>query len=188
MEKRGRAAALTVRIGPLALALLPLALFACGEDEEPAQGKSKAPGQFGSELAGVEARRAVATLRGYLDARAQGRWARACSYLTASTRDLVEQAASSERISGTDCPSYIAASSEKLLPAQRAALERAIVGSVRGDGERGHVLYQVPGDGERAMPIRATEGGSWKLAALSGTPVPTSSTGGTERTTRKAER
>ena len=182
-------------MGPLALALMPLALFACGEDEEsaqsrePTQGSSwKAPRQFGSELEGVEADQAVATLRGYLAARVDGQWARACSYLTASIREVVEQSARSERIAGTDCPSFIASTSEKLLPIQRLALERVIVDSARAEGERGYVLYQVPGDAERAMPIRANESGSWKLAALSGTPVTTSSTGGTERTTRKADR
>lgn len=173
MAKRGRAAALSVRIGPLALALLPLALFACGEDEEPAQDRPNATRKSGSDLAGAEARQAEGTLRGYFDARAEDRWARACSYLTDSTRELVERAAAGPGgIPGTDCPSFIASSTRRLPPAERAALDQITIDSVRGSGDRGYVLYRAFG-GELVMPIRA-EGGSWKLASLNGSSRATS--------------
>jgi len=153
------------------LALLPLALAACGEDDQPVQSAPETPGQFGSELTGAEARQAAIALRGYLEARAEHRWARACSYLAKPIRRFLDRAAArSKRPLGNDCPSFIASSTRKLLPSERSVLDRVTVDSARADGDRGYVLYQVPGDGEQAMPIRA-EGGRWKLAGLSGTPL-----------------
>lgn len=185
---RGRATALTVRMGPLALALLPLALFACGDDDGPAKASPEAPRQFGSELSGPEASQAEATLRAYFEARSERRWARACSYLAAPIRRLIDRLAlQSESFPGTDCPSFIAFSTQKLPPSKRAALDRIVVDSVRADGNRGYVLYRHrPGERQQSMPIQAE--GIWKLGAPSATPLAASSLDQAGKPTRKAER
>lgn len=155
----------------LALAVLPVGISACGDNGSSAQNSQGSIRDFGSELTGTEARQAAAVLRAYLDARAERRWTRACSYLAEPIRRLLELAtARSKRLPGTDCSDLIASATRKLPAPERAALDRVTVDSVRADGDRGYVLYQAPGDGERAMPIRA-EGGSWKLVGLSGTPL-----------------
>jgi hypothetical protein len=172
LEMRGRAAALTVRMGPLAFALL--ALSACGEGEEEVQNPQEKPRQFGLRLTGPEALQAAVEVHGYFEARAERRWVRACSYLAESSRRAIHQlAAQSRSFPGTDCPSFIASITKRLSPSERAVLARVKVDSVRADGDRGFVLYRVLGDGQRAMPIRA-EGDTWKLAAPSGTPLPAS--------------
>ncbi len=171
LEARGRATALTVRMGPLVLALLPLVLTACGEDEGVStKGATERSRQlFGSEVTSAEAHQAEAALRGYLEARAEARWARACTYLTDPIRRLLAQAAARyENVLGASCPGFIASSTRKLPVPERAALDRVAIDSVRADGDRGYVLYETLGDDERAIRIQA-EGGRWKLAAVNGT-------------------
>ena len=162
----------------LALALVPVGLVACGggdstasnEGKDSAQRGQDALRQFGSPATAAQSRQAEATVRGFLGARAAGKWQRACSYIAQATRRLdARLAARSEQVPGSSCASWIENSAGQVPASDLAALAEIDVDSVRVDGDNGYVFYVDP-DEERVVSIRS-EGGDWKLTSLIGAPL-----------------
>jgi hypothetical protein len=128
--------------------------------------------EFGAEAGGSEFEQAAAALHDFLDARAQADWAAACSYMSKSVIESLEQlAAGAKRPQGASCASIL----EKLTnPAAKQAMReeaaQANVGSLRIEGERAFLIYIGTGKTVIAMPM-ADEGGAWKVASLAGTPL-----------------
>lgn len=142
-----------------------------GAEQFRVRGGDNSIQDFGSEAGGSEFERAAAALHGYLDARAQGAWAAACSYLSSDTRRMLAKFASqSKRLKGRGCAATLAAFSAGAKGALRAEANRADAGSLRVEGERGFVIYRGVEKTVFAIPM-AREDGGWKVAALAPTPL-----------------
>lgn len=114
--------------------------------------------ETGSEAGDSEFEQAAATLHGYLDAQAAGRWKAACSYMGSDFRASVEQL-------GGACAAALEALSGGLPPATARDAAVADAGALRIDGNQGFLLFHGAHSRDFFMPM-AREGGSWKIAAL----------------------
>jgi hypothetical protein len=128
--------------------------------------------EFGSEAEGSEFETAAAALHSFLDARAQGDWAAACSYISKSVVESFEQlAARAKQGGGAGCAAVL---EELTNPAAKQAMKeeaaRANAGSLRTEGERAFLIYTGADKTVIAMPI-TNEGGAWKVASPAGTPL-----------------
>lgn len=128
--------------------------------------------EFGGEAGTSELDRAATALHNFLDARAAGNWAATCSYMSKSTVESLEKlAAQSKQIEDKGCGGVL----EKLTnPAAKQELReeaaQADVGSLRIEGGRAFIIYRGIDKAVIAIPM-TKEGGSWKVAGLSGTPL-----------------
>lgn len=127
---------------------------------------------LGEEASGAQREEAASTLHAYLDARAEGRWADACSYLAADAVAVIERFAASygDGKKPQSCPYVL----EMLTSAEGPALEQAAeadVGALRQEGDRGFLLYHGAGGLDYAIPV-VEEEGDWKLSAPEPSPLP----------------
>lgn len=126
---------------------------------------------YGHEATASQAQQAEVVLHDYLDARAASRWGKACSYLAKGVHRLYGQiASSSKQIQGQGCAGFVDSATNKLSPAQRTALAKSEVDSVRLEGERGYVLYSEAGGAEYATVVKR-EAGEWKIVGSVGAPL-----------------
>jgi len=169
--------------------LLAVGLVACGgggagftpkrhSDSGGGSGQYKVKGgdnsvqEFGKEAGASERDEAAAALHNFLDARAEGNWAAACSYMSKSIVESFEKLASqAKEVQASDCAGII----EKLTnPAAKASMKaeakQADVGSLRVEGDRSFIIYKGTEGTILAMPM-ADEDGDWKVASLAGTPL-----------------
>lgn len=128
--------------------------------------------EFGAEASEGELQKAASALHGFLDARAEGNWAAACRYLAKSiSESFAKFAAGGAQGEGASCAAVLAKLSN---PAAKSAMkqeaEKADVGSLRTEGDRSFIIYRGLGKAIMAMPM-AQEGGEWKVAGLTGTPL-----------------
>lgn len=128
--------------------------------------------EFGTEAEGSEFEKAAAALHDFLDARAQGNWAAACTYLSKSTVESFEQlAARSKQGNGKSCADILG---QLINPAARQLMKeeaaKADVGSLRTEGERAFLIYTGAEKTVIAIPM-TKEGDVWKVASIAGTPL-----------------
>jgi hypothetical protein len=168
-RQRGFAGALA------ALLVLALLVAGCGGggDSGSTGAESTAPGatgelgeagavgkaeEFGSEASGAEAKGPEAALQGYFDARANGEWSKACSYLAKNVQQVYRQ------LSKEGCAAFLQKMTGRLSKEERAALAEVEVESVRLEGDGGYVIYTDAEGSQRAKPVER-EGGAWKLSS-----------------------
>jgi hypothetical protein len=143
-----------------------------GSGQYRVQGGDNSVQEFGEEAGASEFEAAAAALHDFLDARAEGNWAAACEYMARSTVESFERlAAQATQIEDKSCGGIL----EKLTnPAAKQALkveaEKADVGSLRTEGDRSFVIYTGAEGTILAIPM-AREGGTWKVASLTSTPL-----------------
>ena len=114
---------------------------------------------------------AAAALHNFLDARAAGNWAAACTYISKRVTESLEKLAAQSKQSEMSCGEIL----EKLTnPAAKQLLRteaaKANVASLRLEGEGAFIIYIGLGGSALAMPM-ANEGGVWKVGSLAGTPL-----------------
>jgi hypothetical protein len=128
--------------------------------------------EFGAEAGGVEFEEAAAALHGFLDARAAGDSAAACSYMSKGVVEQFKQLASQSKKSGSSsCPSILEALTDPAAKqAMQAEADEADIGSLRTEGDRAFLIYTGFEKTIFAMPM-AREDGSWKVASVAGTPL-----------------
>lgn len=127
--------------------------------------------EFGEEGSESELQKAATSLHGFLDARAEGDFKAACSYLGPETAKSLQQfAASSKSLQGAACPQLLAALSKGVPTSTLAEAAQADVGSLRFEGERAFLIYRGAGKQVYAIAM-VKQGGEWKVASLSGTPL-----------------
>ena len=129
-------------------------------DSQPTAGEDE---ESGSEATDSDAQQVEAALVGYLEARANGEWSRACSYLTTDLRKFYARAASSTQ--GGGCPGFTRRTTQQLSPGKRSNLTDIDIQSVRIDGGRGRIVY-LDSSGERVKKPVRLEAGEWKLSSL----------------------
>ncbi len=143
-----------------------------GSQQFKVKGGDNSVQEFGEEADTTELDAAAVALHNFLDARAQGNWAAACSYMSKAVIESFEKlAGQAKQIEGTSCGGIL----EKLTnPAAKKSMEaeaeQANVGSLRIESGRAFVIYTGIDGTVLAMPM-ANEGGAWKVASLAGTPL-----------------
>lgn len=128
--------------------------------------------EYGKEAGSQEFEAAAAALHGFLDARAEGNWAAACSYISrAVIRSLEALPAEGKQGEAKSCAGalekVISPVAKDLMKAEAA---QADVGSLRVEGDRSFVIYTGSEGAVLAMPM-ANEHGVWKVSSLVGTPL-----------------
>ena len=99
----------------------------------------------------------------------QEEWDNACSYLSKSNIEQLEQLANAVApIQGCGLRDRAQGLHPAATGLGRARNHHVDAGSLRHEGEQGFLIYYGAGHVKYAMPLR-DEGGSWKVAALSGT-------------------
>lgn len=154
-----------------------------GTDGPQAGSKAPAPGvpttkggdnsiqTFGAESRSGDRAQAAAALQAYLDARAAGEWARACSQLSSGARELLAKFAErGQKLEGQGCAGVMAAFAEGVPPSVLAAEAQIEVLSFRVEGDSAFLIYEGPPDTVSAIPM-AQEDGAWKVGAIGATPL-----------------
>jgi hypothetical protein len=136
------------------------------------QGGDNSIQSYGAEAEGSEFDQAAAALHGFLDARAAGDWAAACSYMSKSVVESFEKlAAQAKQTGGASCAKIVGElTNPAARPAMKAEAAKANVRSLRTEGDRGFIVYTGAEKTVLAMPL-THEGGAWKVASLAGTPL-----------------
>lgn len=143
-----------------------------GSGQYKVKGGDNSVQEFGKEAGVSERDEAAAALHNFLDARAEGNWGAACSYMAKSIVESFEKlAAQAKEVQATDCAGII----EKLTnPAAKASMKaeakQADVGSLRVEGDRSFIIYTGTEGTVLAMPM-TNEGSNWKVGSLAGTPL-----------------
>ncbi len=144
----------------------PLKVSGGGSRQFVIAGSDNSIPEFGGEASESELREAAEAVHGFFVARAEGRWADACSHLSASMlSQLLGLAKKSER---ANCASFLASFTTRLSPAAWREITTVDAASLRQEGKRGFLIYYgAPKKMVYAMPL-AKEGGAWKVSAMSG--------------------
>jgi hypothetical protein len=126
---------------------------------------------YGQEASETELKQAAASLHGFLDARVQGNWAAACTYLSKGAREGFAQVASqAPQLKGADCATVLAVLSEGLPASNLREAAIANVGSLRTEGDHGFLIYRGAKGFVYGISI-AREGDAWRLQTPGGTPI-----------------
>ena len=127
---------------------------------------------FGDEADDAETAEVVAGLMGYLDARANGAWEQACSFLAVGLTDQIAQLqAQQEGGEELDCPEILKGLSASVSKDLLKSAAKVQVGSVRVNGERAFVIYK--GDHNHwYVASMNEEDGVWKSGTLAPSELP----------------
>jgi hypothetical protein len=143
-----------------------------GSAQYKVKGGDNSVQEFGEEAGRSDLEAAATALHNFLDARAQGNWDAACEYMSEATiASFEELAARAKQPQDKSCGEILASlTNPAARPAMKAEAEKADVGSLRIEGDRSFLIYSGPQGTILAMPM-ADEGGEWKVASLTGTPL-----------------
>jgi hypothetical protein len=151
------------------IAVAPLRVSGGGSGQFRSKGGDNSIQEFGDEGGESELQEAAEVVHGFLVAEAREEWAKACSYLAKSNIEQLEQLASqSPQLRDAGCAPVLAAFTRPLPAAAERRITTVDAGSFRHEGEQGFLIYFGDERVTYAMPLR-DEGGTWKVAALSGT-------------------
>ncbi|HMC50098.1 MAG TPA: hypothetical protein VKH20_05590 [Solirubrobacterales bacterium] len=149
----------------------PLKVSGGGSAQFRSKGGDNSIQEFGEESGESELREAAEVVHGFYVSRAAEEWDKACSYLAKSNIEQLEQLANqSTKSQGADCATVLKAFTQPLPASVEREITTVDAGSLRHEGEQGFLIYYGAGHVKYAMPLR-DEGGTWKVAALSGTTI-----------------
>lgn len=147
----------------------PLKVSGGGSAQFRTKGGDNSIQEFGDESDESELQEAAEVVHGFYVSRAAEEWDKACSYLSKSNVEQLEQLANqSAQSKGADCATVLKAFTRPLPASVEREITTVDAGSLRREGEQGFLIYYGAGHVKYAMPLRE-EGGSWKVTALSGT-------------------
>ncbi len=143
-----------------------------GSGQFKVKGGDNSVQEYGEEADPSDFDAAAAVVHDFLDARAEGNWAAACTYLSKGTIESLEVlAARANPDKAKSCAAILAALiSPRAKSSLKVEAEKADVGSLRVEGERAFVIYTGIEGTTIAMPM-ANEDGEWKVTSLSGAPL-----------------
>jgi len=147
----------------------PLKVSGGGSEQFVVKGGDNSIQEFGEEADESELQEAAEAVHAFFVTRAEGDWSAACSYLSKSMTEQLEQlAASSTQLQNKGCASFLEAFTSPLSASTWREVTTVDAGSLRHDGEQAFLIYYgAPDKTVYAMPL-AEEDGEWKVAALSG--------------------
>jgi len=144
----------------------PLEVSGGGSRQFAVKGGDNSIQEFGDEGDESELQEAAEAVHGFFVARAEGRWADACSHLSADLLDQLGHLA--EKSERPNCASFLASFTTQLPPSTWREITTVDAGSLRHEDEQAFLIYYgAPEKTVYAMPL-AEEDGEWKVGALSG--------------------
>jgi hypothetical protein len=147
----------------------PLEVSGGGSGQFRSNGGDNSIQEFGEESGESELQEAAEVVHGFYVSRAAQEWDKACSYLSKSNIEQLEQLANqSPQSEGADCATVLKAFTRPLPTSVEREITTVDAGSLRREGSQGFLIYFGAGQVKYAMPLRE-EGGAWKVTALSGT-------------------
>ena len=151
----------------------PLKVSGGGSAQFKVKGGDNSVQEYGAEGGESELRQAAETVHSFYVARVAEEWSRACSYLAAHEVQSLEQLGSqSPQMKGKGCPAVLAAFTQQISPSLQRQLTTVDAAALRTEGEQAFLIYVgAPGRTVYAMPLRS-EGGKWKVGALSASALP----------------
>lgn len=126
--------------------------------------------RFGREGSATDRQEAAAALHGYLDARAAGKWDKACGYMAP---DLVRSLGQLDPAAGGGSPDCWKVLADLSAGVPRATLRQsaeADVGALRIEGENAFLLYRGSHDTDYFMPM-TRQGKTWRVTAIAPSPL-----------------
>lgn len=149
----------------------PLKVSGGGSEQFRSKGGDNSIQEFGEEGDESELEEAAAALHSFYVSRAEEDWTRACSYLTGSMQQQLEQlAAQSPQLKSKDCGAILHAFTRPLPASVRRETTVVDAGSLRTEGDQSFLIYRGEGGDVFAMPMKE-EDGAWKVGLLAATPV-----------------
>lgn len=147
----------------------PLEVSGGGSAQFRTKGGDNSIQEFGDESGESELQEAAEAVYSFYVARAEEQWDTACSYLSKSNIEQLEQLGShSPQFKDAGCAQILKAFTRPLPAAVDREITTVDAGSLRREGEQGFLIYFGADHVKYAMPLR-DEDGSWKVTALSGT-------------------
>lgn len=148
----------------------PLKVSGGGSNQFMVKGGDNSVQEYGEEKDESELQEAAEATHGFFVARAEGRWADACAYLSKSLLQQLEQLAEKSERSG--CAPFLSSFTTKLPASVWREITTVDAGSLRQEGEQAFLIYYgAPEKTVYSMPMRF-EDGEWKVGALSGSALP----------------
>jgi hypothetical protein len=132
------------------------------------QGDNSIP-TYGSEASDSQHAQATAALAAYLQARAGGDWASACSHMAGTVQKQLALLAAQG--SGGSCASAYAKLSSHSPASERADPLTGALAAFRVQGDNAFALFYGSGAQKYMMPM-ASEGGAWKVTQIEPIPYP----------------
>jgi hypothetical protein len=143
-----------------------------GSTQYRVKGGDNSVQNFGDEASASERDQAAAAMHGYLDARANQDWTKACTYLAAPVVEQLEKLTEkSEQLKDKGCPAILevlASQADPKLLREEAA--QADVGSLRIEGERAFVIFRGVEKTIYTIPM-VNEDGEWLLGSIAPAPL-----------------
>lgn len=148
---------------------VPLKVSGGGSDQFRTKGGDNSIQEFGEESAESELEEAAEAVHSFYVSRAEGDWKGACSHISKSMLERLEQLAkSSTELEDTSCPPFLEAFTSDLSDAEWREIATIDAGSLRLEGDQGFLIYHGAAGTDYAIPL-ALEDGEWKVASLSAT-------------------
>jgi hypothetical protein len=143
-----------------------------GSTQYRVKGGDNSVQDFGDEADTSERDQAAEAVHGFLDARANRDWAKACTYLAAPVVEQLESAAEkSEQLKDKGCAAILEAlSSQANRKLLREEAAQADVGSLRIEDERAFVIFRGLDKTVYTIPM-VDEDGEWRLGSIAPTPL-----------------
>lgn len=147
----------------------PLEVSGGGSEQFRSKGGDNSIQDYGDEGDESELQEVAEVVHSFYVARAEEEWDTACSYLAKSNIEQLEKIGEqASELKGAGCAPVLKAFTRPLPAAVQREITTVDAGSFRHDGDQGFLIYYGADRTVYAMPLR-DEGGSWKVAALSGT-------------------
>ncbi len=148
---------------------VPLEVSGGGAEQFVVKGGDNSIQEFGEEGDESELEAAARTVHDFYLARATGDWSGACALMSVSLHEQLEQLATkSTEVKG--CPTFLEAFTSPLPASSWRKALTIDAGSLRREGEQAFLLYTGAEKAAYGIPL-SEEGGGWKVAALSATPL-----------------
>lgn len=145
----------------------PLEVSGGGSGRLRAKGGDNSIQEFGEEGDESELREVAEIVHGFYVARAEERWDKACTYLSKSNIEQLEQLAARSDRQNVDCGTVLKAFTRTLPDSIEREITTVDARSFRHDSKQGFLIYYGADKVVYAMPLLA-EGGTWKVTALAG--------------------
>jgi hypothetical protein len=145
----------------------PLKVSGGGSEQFVVKGGDNSVQEYGDESDESELEAAAQVVHDFYVARATGHWSEACSLMSTSLLEQLEDlAAKSTKVKG--CPPFLEAFTSPLPASAWREITTIDAGSLRRDGEQGFLIYTGASKTVYAMPLKE-EDGAWRVTALSAT-------------------
>jgi hypothetical protein len=146
----------------------PLKVSGGGSGQFRTKGGDNSIQEYGGEADESELQEVAEIVHNFYVARAAQQWDRACTYLSKSNVEQLEQLADRSGQKNVDCGTVLKAFTRTLPASVEREITTVDARSFRHDSEQGFLIYYGAGKVAYAMPLRA-EDGTWKVTALVGT-------------------